>query len=61
MGLRSSAGVADTGGGGSMIGKSRLLVMLSVKERAKEIAEKLKASLEECRGIENMKIGLQAC
>jgi hypothetical protein len=44
-----------------MIGKSRLLVMLSVKERAKEIAEKLKASLEECRGIENMKIGLQAC
>ncbi len=50
MGLRSSAGVADTGGGGSMIGKSRLLVMLSVKERAKEIAETWTASLEERRG-----------
>ena len=30
-----------------MIGKSRLLVMLRVKERAKEIAETWNASLEE--------------
>jgi hypothetical protein len=44
-----------------MIGKSRLLVTPSVKERAKEITETWKASLEECRGIENMKTGPQAC
>jgi len=38
-----------------MIGKSRLLVTRSVKERAKEIAETWKASLEERGGIENVK------
>ncbi|CAL8989647.1 unnamed protein product [Prunus brigantina] len=37
------------------IGKSRLLVTPSVKERAKEIAETWKASLEERGGIENVK------
>ncbi|KAI4317831.1 hypothetical protein L6164_025666 [Bauhinia variegata] len=36
-------------------GKSRLLVTPTVKERAKEIAETWKASLEERGGIENVK------
>ncbi|KAJ6689378.1 hypothetical protein OIU85_005747 [Salix viminalis] len=38
-----------------VIGKSRLLVTPSVKERAKEIAETWKKSLEERGGIENVK------
>ncbi|KAJ6903474.1 FRIGIDA-like protein 4a [Populus alba x Populus x berolinensis] len=38
-----------------VIGKSRLLVTPSVKERAKEIAEIWKKSLEERGGIENVK------
>ncbi|KAI9194578.1 hypothetical protein LWI28_007305 [Acer negundo] len=38
-----------------VIGKSRLLVTPSVKEKAKEIAETWKASLEERGGIENVK------
>ncbi|KAF7837299.1 FRIGIDA-like protein 4a [Senna tora] len=38
-----------------VIGKSRLFVTPSVKERAKEIAETWKASLEERGGIENVK------
>ncbi|KAJ7980042.1 FRIGIDA-like protein [Quillaja saponaria] len=38
-----------------VIGKSRLLVTPSVKERAKDIAETWKASLEERGGIENVK------
>ncbi|XP_041012153.1 FRIGIDA-like protein 4a [Juglans microcarpa x Juglans regia] len=38
-----------------VIGKSRLLVTPSVKERAKDIAEAWKASLEERGGIENVK------
>lgn len=38
-----------------VIGKSRLLVTPTVKERAKEIAETWKASLEERGGIENVK------
>lgn len=38
-----------------VIGKSRLLVTPSVKERAKEIADTWKASLEERGGIENVK------
>lgn len=38
-----------------VIGKSRLLVTPSVKERAKEIAETWKRSLEERGGIENVK------
>lgn len=38
-----------------VMGKSRLLVTLSVKEKAKEIAEIWKASLEERGGIENVK------
>ncbi|XP_061338642.1 FRIGIDA-like protein 4a [Gastrolobium bilobum] len=38
-----------------VIGKSRLLVTPTVKERAKEIAEAWKASLEERGGIENVK------
>ncbi|OWM74262.1 FRIGIDA-like protein 4a [Punica granatum] len=38
-----------------VIGKSRLLVTPSVKERAKEIAETWKASLDERGGIENVK------
>jgi hypothetical protein len=44
-----------------MIEKSRLLVTPRVKERAKKIVETWKASLEEHRGIENVKTGLQAC
>ncbi|XP_062145303.1 FRIGIDA-like protein 4b [Alnus glutinosa] len=44
-----------------MIGKSRLLVTPSMKERAKEIAETWTASLEERHGIENVKTCLQAC
>ncbi|KAL6294692.1 hypothetical protein ACE6H2_002834 [Prunus campanulata] len=39
----------------SKIEKSRLLVTPSVKERAKEIAETWKASLEERGGTENVK------
>ncbi|CAD5327949.1 unnamed protein product [Arabidopsis thaliana] len=38
-----------------VMGKSRLLVTPSVKEKAKEIAETWKASLEERGGIENVK------
>lgn len=38
-----------------VIGKSRLMVTPVVKERAKEIAETWKASLEERGGIENVK------
>lgn len=38
-----------------VIGKSRLLVTPSVKERAKDIADTWKASLEERGGIENVK------
>ncbi|GMY27407.1 FRIGIDA-like protein 4a [Fagus crenata] len=38
-----------------VIGKSRLMVTPSVKERAKKIAERWKASLEERGGIENVK------
>ncbi|XP_010024304.2 FRIGIDA-like protein 4a [Eucalyptus grandis] len=38
-----------------VIGKSRVLVTPSVKERAKDIAETWKASLEERGGIENVK------
>ncbi|KAL5541564.1 hypothetical protein UlMin_009274 [Ulmus minor] len=38
-----------------VIGKSRLLVTPTVKERAKKIAETWKASLEERGGIENVK------
>lgn len=38
-----------------VIGKSRLLVTPPVKERAKDIAETWKASLEERGGIENVK------
>ncbi|KAL1342655.1 FRIGIDA-like protein 4a [Arachis stenosperma] len=38
-----------------VIGKSRLMVTPAVKERAKEIAETWKASLEERGGIENVK------
>lgn len=38
-----------------VIGKSRLLVTPTVKEKAKEIAETWKASLEERGGIENVK------
>ncbi|XP_021897078.1 FRIGIDA-like protein 4a [Carica papaya] len=38
-----------------LIGKSRLLVTRSVKEKAKEFAETWKASLEERGGIENVK------
>ncbi|KAF5738637.1 FRIGIDA-like protein 4a [Tripterygium wilfordii] len=38
-----------------LIGKSRLLVTPSVKERAKKIADAWKASLEERGGIENVK------
>ncbi|XP_010435051.1 PREDICTED: FRIGIDA-like protein 4b [Camelina sativa] len=38
-----------------LMGKSRLLVTPSVKEKAKEIAETWKASLEERGGIENVK------
>ncbi|GLT99649.1 hypothetical protein SLE2022_170730 [Rubroshorea leprosula] len=38
-----------------LIGKSRLLVTPSVKERAKKIADTWKASLEERGGIENVK------
>lgn len=38
-----------------VIGKSRLLVTPSVKERAKDIAEAWKVSLEERGGIENVK------
>ncbi|KAK4798837.1 hypothetical protein SAY86_031163 [Trapa natans] len=38
-----------------VIGKSRLLVTSSMKERAKEIAETWKASLDERGGIENVK------
>lgn len=38
-----------------VIGKSRMLVTPSVKEKAKEIAETWKASLEERGGIENVK------
>jgi hypothetical protein len=44
-----------------MIGKSRLLVMPSMKKLAKEIAGMWKAGLEERRGIENVKTDLQAC
>jgi hypothetical protein len=36
-------------------------VTLRVKERVKKIVETWKASLEERRGIENVKTGLQAC
>lgn len=38
-----------------VIGKSRILVTPSMKERAKEIAETWKASLEERGGIENVR------
>ena len=38
-----------------VIGKSRLMVTPSVKERAKKIAETWKRSLEERGGIENVK------
>ncbi|GAY58286.1 FRIGIDA-like protein 4a [Citrus sinensis] len=38
-----------------VIGKMRMLVTPSVKEKAKEIAERWKASLEERGGIENVK------
>lgn len=38
-----------------VMGKSRMLVTPSVKEKAKEIAETWKASLEERGGIENVK------
>lgn len=38
-----------------VIGKMRMFVTPSVKEKAKEIAEKWKASLEERGGIENVK------